>query len=127
MRCTVIFVVLFLLVGCAARPSDEEVNSAYYGPMPSNSKEIAEEWIKQRLVDPMSAVFEHDPYVIRGYYSSAFGGSASYGWVRCGYVNARNRMGGYAGRERYYLLIRNDSVIEGFIGDLASRGCAATQ
>lgn len=69
----------------------------------------SEEKIKSILIDPESANFEW-PYGFS--YSSwkPFLQSRVTGYVTCGYVNSKNRMGGYAGRMPFVVIL-NDHVV----------------
>lgn len=100
-----------------------------YGPAPDweRFKELAEREIRIRLVDPDSAKFIWH----LGYYKGRwkpFLEPSVYGYVACGYVNGRNRMGGYAGSSNFAIVIRNDQVVWAGIGkpsgqDMLSQVC----
>lgn len=106
------YLAFFLIIAGCARPSAEEIASANYGPMPMNEKEIAEEWVKSQLIDPYSAQFEQVGF--RKGYTSVFG-TTKFGWVYCGRVNAKNRMGGYTGRSAFFTTIQYGVVVQGLI------------
>lgn len=103
-----------LVLAACTPPTQEEINAAYYGPQPSDPIGIAEQWVGDRLIDPYSARYEHRGitqgvlYDIRGDY---------FGWVQCGTVNARNRMGAYVGRTTYVVVIVDNRVIFGRMDD----------
>lgn len=106
-------IVCLVLTACATGPTSEEIASADYGPKPENPQSVAEEWIKERLIDPESARFDHLP--LRQGYSRLMGAGTEFGWVQCGTVNAKNRMGGYTGRQQYFVTIRNGVVVQGYV------------
>jgi len=67
--------------------------------------------IQNHLVDPDSARFADDSYVVQEYFNTI-----------CGLVNARNRIGGYAGNQLYYVVFdRSGKPIESDIVPQFSR------
>jgi hypothetical protein len=111
-RTYLLALVSLFIVSCAAAPTPEQIASADYGPAPQNPHVIAEEWVKNQLVDPYSAHFEHGP-LVKGYTSMYR--DVQYGWIQCGTVNAKNRMGGYVGRQAYFVTIRHNQVVSGYV------------
>ena len=97
-----------LTIGCASLlpPTAATLANADYGTYPSNYEEIAKDWIKKTFFDPytvqdlvISAPAKHwEWYKFEG---------PCYGYVISVSCNAKNRMGGYTGRQVFYLLIRN--------------------
>jgi len=80
------------LVGCAIGGSivpQAEVE-AKYGPLPENYQELVMAYARGQLIDPDSARYEFFPPAPR-----------EVGWVGQVYVNARNRFGGYTGRQLF--------------------------
>ncbi len=80
--------------------------AAEYGPEPDwqQYKGLAEAAVRAQLVDPDSAQFSWPHgYVKRGY--TPFLSKRVYGYATCGYVNSRNRMGGYVGRLPFVVVI----------------------
>ena len=49
----------------------------------------------------------------------------AYGWIECGTVNAKNRMGGYTGRASYFVTINRGRVVQGLIDDVSGPYVAA--
>jgi len=87
-----------------------------YGPAPdwARYKELAEEAIRAKLLDPESARFEWPS----GYKADGFKTSIApkkRGYVSCGHVNARNGFGGYVGRRQFAVIIDNDAVIDAVV------------
>jgi hypothetical protein len=60
-------------------------------------REAAERGVKNRLIDPQSAIIEMPYDFIYGTWTPAFTGTSFEGYMTCGTVNAKNRMGGYTG------------------------------
>ena len=87
-----------------------------YGPAPdwARYKELGEQAIRGKLLDPESARFEWPSgYKADGLKTSLAG--KRYGYVSCGHVNARNGFGGYVGRRQFAVIIDNDSVIDAVV------------
>ena len=111
-----------------AKPKPEPVIE--YGPAPDwdRFKELAETAISAMLVDPYSAKFVWN----HGYRKDGFTPFLSkrkYGYTTCGYVNAKNRMGGYTGATTFTVVIDHDQVIYAEVGkpghrDLLAAACA---
>ncbi len=83
-----------------------------YGP-PSTwaqYREIAEADLRTRLIDPESARFSWLGGYHKGGFKSLLWGTAA-GYFACGTVNARNRMGGYAGQVTFIVAIDYDRVV----------------
>lgn len=116
MKAILIAIPSLLLAACG--PTQQEIEQADYGPKPEDSEEIAERFVRGHLVDPDGARFSHSTWSpVQGYSGTGFmgAGDAEFGWVHCGQVNARNRMGGYTGREWFYVTIRHDRVVDAYI------------
>lgn len=107
MRYVIIAVCLLVLSGCGAKLTTEQFNNADFGPRPDNYEEIVKAYYAEKLLDPYSAQYEFD-YLRRGYLR--MGGH--FGWVVCGTVNAKNRIGGYTGAKNFYVMIRDGRVIK---------------
>ena len=105
----------FSLCSCAA-PSKEEIAQADIGPRPENAEQLVRDHFAQTLFDPYSAVYTFDYGPERGYFTAL---DTTIGWVICGSVNAKNRMGGYVGAKRFRAVIVRGRVAEGatVIGD----------
>ena len=107
-----------VMLGCATKPTAEQAANADYGPSPHNSSELAEIWVKDQLVDPYSAKFEHAS--LRKGYTSLFG-KHEFGWIQCGTVNSKSRAGGYVGWQAYFVTIRYGKVVTGYLDSSKSR------
>jgi hypothetical protein len=89
------------------QPADADL----YGPYPANYKEIVMKWLETQLVDPESARIEWkgDPKPA----DLETKGGHLYGYLVNFTVDARNRFGGYTGKQSHGALIRNGEVIKG--------------
>lgn len=83
-----------------------------YGPAPdwAHYRELVETELRHRLIDPDSAkVRWPNFYIQRGF--TPFLSKRVYGYATCGYLNSRNRMGGYAGEAPFIVVIDHDQVL----------------
>lgn len=108
--------------GCATTsgPSAEELASADYGVTPSEAQFYAssEAAIRNSLVDPDSARFDWPYEVVQGHWQEPYYyGEGYFGFYTCGWVNARNRMGGYAGRAPFVVVYNDNRIIHSEIAD----------
>ena len=107
MRIIAAVIFAFMLIGCAARLTPEQIAAADYGPKPENYQEIVKSLFAKSLFDPESARYEfQEPR--RGYMQDE---PPKFGWAVCGTVNAKNRFGGYAGRQAYFVLIHHGKIV----------------
>ena len=107
-----VLIVLLLsisLIGCATTSS--QIATADYGRYPANYEGIVQNWINSAFFDPYSIrdlrINPPKKYYLRPLFQRAY-----YGYrvrVSC---NAKNRMGGYIGKEIRNLLIRNGMIIQ---------------
>lgn len=112
--------VLFLTVGCVLSQKDiQQIESGDYGEFPENYEEIVKEHFELILFDPFSAQYK----LVSGpekWYSRkapiAGGGVNILGYRVVILVNAKNRMGGYVGWQKYTVLIRNGQVVQSWEG-----------
>lgn len=99
------------------------------GPQPSwdQALRLGNAAIVGRLIDPESARVAW-PY---GFFGGSLKGLFSKrqtGWITCGLINAKNRMGGYTGTAPFLIVIHDSQVVELDIGeageiDVASATC----
>lgn len=101
-----------------------------YGPAPDwkSFRERGERAIISRLIDPDSAKIQW----LGGYHQGGYQPVLErkvHGYVGCGLVNARNRMGGYTGDRAFVVVIDHDLVLRADIDDrpnsFVARQCAA--
>lgn len=78
-------------------------------PSWSRVRAATETAIRQRLVDPDSAKIEWPNGFRWGFYKPPFQKRLD-GWVTCGSVNARNRMGGYVGDHEFIVVYADGAV-----------------
>jgi hypothetical protein len=107
-RLVLVLALGLLGAGCLSRPSAQQIATADYGPFPRNYEEIIRARLNATLFDPESARIEFDKGPTRAW--NALGGTL-YGYAVCGWVNAKNRFGGYTGRHRSYWLIRDNRIV----------------
>ena len=106
-----------LLAGCAAMPTPEQIQSADYGHVVSQSaaEDAVKSFFSVYLKDPESARYDFGP-VYKGYmYGSVLEGRK----LKPGYllevtVNAKNSYGGYVGAKPYKFLLHDDRIVEGW-------------
>lgn len=72
--------------------------------------------MKRRLIDPESARFEWPYGLIQGRVKISKGGEVE-GWLTCGFVNSKNRMGGYAGSVRVLIFGHQPDTFIAELGD----------
>lgn len=66
-------------------------------------RRTAESGLKSNLFDPGSAQIVYNGGFQWGYAKSLIG-KRTWGWIACGTINAKNRMGGYVGAEPFWIL-----------------------
>lgn len=99
-----------------------------YGPEPTWEafRELAEIRIRNSLIDPDSAKISWTHGFRKGFYKP-FLEPKVFGYATCGYVNARNRMGGYTGTAMFVVVIDHERVLYSEIGkpdgDFLTDGC----
>jgi hypothetical protein len=100
-----------------------------YGPDPTWERAVplAEAAIKDNLIDPSSAQIEWPYNFSTGTLKGLLAKRRS-GWITCGWVNAKNRMGGYTGKVWFLVIINTGVVTEIELGtpdgiDVASASC----
>lgn len=103
------------LAGCATMPSQKEVATLDYGaPVTVDYEKAIKQYFSTVLVDPYSAVYEFGTPPFRTYWFKDIplaGGKMYVGYLVPVTINAKNRMGGYAGRENYGVIFRNNEII----------------
>jgi hypothetical protein len=101
------FILLTLLIsGCATTQTIEST-----GPRPTNYKQAVKDHVKESFFDPYSI---RDAEISQPLMASAvFDGVTPIphsGWIVCFKANAKNRMGGYTGRQLTGLLFDGESI-----------------
>lgn len=115
MRLFIAFVFGFLLNACAASPpTNEEMLSADYGSYISqqDAEQQAEQFLKRRLKDPGSAIFEWGQFG-KGWFREApiDGGALKFGYMLHANINAKNSFGGYTGMKPHLFIFYNGNLI----------------
>ena len=109
------------LIALPAAPvfaKSEPLVGSNYGPPPdwAHYRELGEAALRNILTDPESArITWPNGYVKRGY--TPWLHRRVYGYSTCGMVNSRNRMGGYAGKTYFGVVIDHDQVLFVGVGD----------
>jgi membrane-associated protease RseP (regulator of RpoE activity) len=118
--------VSIIALGSMPASADKAPINHIYGPPPGWDKyrEIGEAYIRNQMIDPDSAKItwvgrffkgEHKPFLL----------PRAYGYIACGSVNAKNRMGGYTGASAFIVVIDYDRVLFGEI-DKSTTGIVGT-
>lgn len=102
-----------LLIGCATVPSEKAFSSADLGPPPEDVPAIIKKWIEDTFIDPDSARTHSISTPVKGAIAKPLiqGGGYVFAWRVFVDVNARNRMGGFTGRQIHAVYIRDGRVI----------------
>ena len=96
----------------AAKTEAPPESNHFYGPAPAweEYRRLAEAEVRGRLIDPESARIEW----LGGFYKGKlkmFFKPATEGYIACGTVNAKNRMGGYVGASAFITVVDYDRVL----------------
>jgi hypothetical protein len=88
------------------------------GPRPSwdEAIRIGNRAILERMIDPGSTLIAWPFTFFGGELGGGLFGKAHQGWITCGIVNAKNRMGGYSGPVPFLIVIRDGQAISLDIG-----------
>lgn len=92
--------------------SPAQLAAAEYGPPPTRDQMIRgmKAVGNASLVDPYSAVYSlHGAKPAKAWADLNFRKNPRFGWLFIGYINAKNRMGGYTGQKPYFFLWSNGS------------------
>lgn len=90
---------------------------------------LGEAAVRARLIDPSSADFEWPYGFVEGTWPTILKNRVFEGYITCGFVNSKNRMGGYAGRSAFVVVVKDGVVSYADVGtprgsDFTSRSCA---
>jgi hypothetical protein len=125
-RLTILILVGVMLASCGTPPTAEQLRNADHGAPPGpGHQQVIKDWYAERLIDPTSPLYTFGTPV-RGYTQEnpIYGSKLEFGWIVCGTVNAKNRMGGYTGREAFFTLFKNDELRFIYTGSTAADACA---
>lgn len=101
-----------ILAACSTGPTPQQLAQANYGPPLSEGyQQKIKDWFELRLIDPTSPLYSFRKPV-KGYTkdSPLYGTQLQFGWIVCGTVNGKNRMGAYVGREPFFTLFKEDRL-----------------
>jgi hypothetical protein len=100
------------VIGTTSASAEKAPRYYAYGPAPSwdRYRAIAEASIRDRMIDPESARITWMGGYFKGDHKPALAPRYS-GYVACGTVNAKNRMGGYTGVSSFIVVIDYDRVL----------------
>lgn len=117
---------------CGAAIAVASASEGYAEPNFGSMREIAERAVRARMVDPSSSQFEWPYGFVNGEWKRLFAKRVP-GWITCGFVNSRNRMGGYVGRTAFVVVFDDMATMKLLdIGDsskdfdLVGMGCQKT-
>ena len=111
MNVALFITVMAFLVGCAGLPTPEEIASADHGSYPNNYEDIVKSYFARILKDPYSVRYESISTPQRYWLANRLEG-ATYGYLVCVTLNAKNSYGAYIGYETDALIIRNGVVVK---------------
>ena len=121
LRGAAVIAVVLLVGGCAARqPSVTETMQAGTGPTPEAAQAAVKAAFAKSLIDPNSVMYQFDRVPV--YATAGFLDDKNTGWMLCGLINSKNRMGGYTGNQNFWALFtstdgKNFTVSDSQIGD----------
>lgn len=110
------------LAACASAPPDANETMALQSAIKPSSPQAAQAAVKKyfdkRLIDSESARWDFDRPPVQGATGMLRGRMV--GWMMCGQLNSKNRMGGYTGFDQFFVYFSPtvpDTVQVGLIGD----------
>lgn len=110
-----LLLLVLLVGGCATIPPTQEeiskLNLQSQPPLTTDYKQDIKNYFSDILFDPYSAVYEFDQPQI-GWYKEAFNGKLYGGWIVKVKVNAKNRMGGYVGKQPYAFIFERNAIVK---------------
>lgn len=103
---------LCLCFGCVTGPTQQQLEAMDLGPVPVNYQEPVKKYLDEALFDPYSAHIEFLGAPRKAWYRepAVGGGKLHVGYLIPVAVNAKNRMGGYTGKQLYGFLFKNDQL-----------------
>lgn len=108
---------LLSITACSGEPpapTASAISAASIGVPPANYEQLIKSYYSQRLIDPASAMYGPMTAPRQGYLRPYFAGGTSaapiIGYVVCGTINSKNRLGGYAGAKPFAVVIANGSI-----------------
>ena len=111
MKSIITSLLLVLLTGCVALPTQQDVAKADYGSYPANYEDIVKTFYGNMLKDPDSAQYKNITVPKTFWLGDRISGS-KFGYLVCATLNAKNSYGAYVGYKTDGLLIRDGAVIQ---------------
>jgi len=110
----ILFLLLCLgLFGCVTMPTQEEISHFDYGaPLTIDYQQAIKNYFGEVLFDPYSAVYEFEDEPRTFWYKESFTGNLYTGYAVYVRVNAKNRMGGYVGKQRHCFIFKDNKIIK---------------
>ena len=107
-----IFLSACATVNSTYAPTEEELAQADYGEKPIDYKPIIKAYVLETLIDPESARFYNFSIPKKDWLSEfeGFGVNKYFGWLVCVNVNAKNRTGGYTGKQPHHFIMRGNKI-----------------
>lgn len=116
---------ILTLVGCATinPPTAEQLEKADYGREITTTEfnQIAQTRLADILLDPSSLMY-YGATATKKHWATDRTGTNYFGYFGCYDYNAKNRMGGYGGKERECLLVRNGAVLQRYFVKFINNG-----
>lgn len=122
-----LFLLAFSIAGCGiygmtqsnSKPTADQISRADYGDPPANYQDQIRSYLNSNLVNAVGVILElGQTYKAWAQLSKnpsaspamigAYGVKNAFGWSVCGYINAQNRFGGYAGRDMFWMDILSE-------------------
>lgn len=103
---------VFLVTGATSAAAPKREDNHLYGPAPEweHYRSLAEAELRSRLIDPESGRITWTGGYYKGEFKMFFRGRTA-GYVACGTINAKNRMGGYVGAVAFVTVIDYGRVL----------------
>jgi hypothetical protein len=109
LRKIIVLFAILVFSGCgASKPTPDQIANAYYGQYPDNYKEIIQKHMANVLIDPDSVKYSGWNGPSKGYFQDF--GKTFWGYRVCVEINAKNRMGGYTGRQTQFFIISDGRI-----------------
>ena len=101
-----------LLGGCdTSPPTKEQMDAVNYGPKPDNYQQIIQDYLRNRLTDPTTAILDFKAGPTEMYQKDAVVRGLQFGWAVCVMVNDKNTRGAYMGFTPGVYFIRDGKVV----------------
>lgn len=103
---------ILLATACSTRPpTKEEREAVNYGPRPDNYEQIVRDYLRNRLIDPTSALIEFKAGPTQLYQRDSVVRDLQFGWAVCVMVNDKNSRGAYDGYRAAVYFMRNGKIV----------------